>query len=82
MEIFCPQAKPDSWGFRKFVSGESLKNRAAQWLPGDCLTIVCDVSIIGEHNISMTTIFLPDRRYQLDLKLETSCMDCISFEDP
>jgi hypothetical protein len=47
MEIFCPQAKPDSWGFRKFVSGESLKNRAAQWLPGDCLTIVCDVSIIG-----------------------------------
>ena len=43
------KAKPDSWGFRKFVSTEFLKSRAAQWLPSDSLTIVCDVSIIGEY---------------------------------
>ena len=43
------KAKPDSWGFRKFVSTEFLKSRATQWLPNDSLTIVCDVSIIGEQ---------------------------------
>jgi len=43
------KAKPDSWGFRKFVSTEFLKSRAAQWLPSDSLTIVCDVSIIGQE---------------------------------
>ena len=41
------QAKPDSWGFRKFISTDFLKSRASQWLPEDNLTIVCDVSIIG-----------------------------------
>ena len=43
------KAKPDSWGFRKFVDTTSLKGRSspAQWLPNDSLTIVCDVSIIG-----------------------------------
>jgi len=43
------KAKPDSWGFRKFVSTEFLKSRATQWLPNDSLTIVCDVSIIGQE---------------------------------
>lgn len=43
------QAKPDSWGFRKFISTDFLKSRASQWLPEDNLTIVCDVSIIGEN---------------------------------
>ena len=47
-----PQAKPDSWGFRKFVSAEFLKTRAAQWLPDDSLSIVCDVSIIGESPVN------------------------------
>ena len=42
------QAKPDSWGFRKFISTDFLKSRASQWLPEDNLTIVCDVSIIGD----------------------------------
>jgi len=41
------KAKPDSWGFRKFISTDFLKSRASQWLPEDNLTIVCDVSIIG-----------------------------------
>ena len=41
------KAKPDSWGFRKFVSTDFLKSKSAQWLPEDSLTIVCDVSIIG-----------------------------------
>jgi len=41
------KAKPDSWGFRKFISTDFLKSRSAQWLPDDNLTIVCDVSIIG-----------------------------------
>lgn len=41
------KAKPDSWGFRKFISTDFLKSRSSQWLPDDNLTIVCDVSIIG-----------------------------------
>jgi len=41
------KAKPDSWGFRKFISTDFLKSRSSQWLPEDNLTIVCDVSIIG-----------------------------------
>jgi len=47
------KAKPDSWGFRKFVDTTSLKSRntPAQWLPNDCLTIVCDVSIIGAERL-------------------------------
>ena len=48
--IFIFQAKPDSWGFRKFVQGDYLRNRAAQWLPNDTLTIVCDVSIVGRES--------------------------------
>ena len=47
------QAKPDSWGFRKFISTDFLKSRASQWLPEDNLTIVCDVSIIGDHFVSL-----------------------------
>jgi len=47
------KAKPDSWGFRKFVDTTALKGRAspAQWLPNDSLTIVCDVSIIGAERL-------------------------------
>jgi len=43
------KAKPDSWGFRKFIDTNSLKSRGTSgtWLPDDSLTIVCDVSIIG-----------------------------------
>lgn len=43
------KAKPDSWGFRKFIDTNILKSRSSpsQWLPDDSLTIVCDVSIIG-----------------------------------
>ena len=42
------KAKPDSWGFRKFIDTNSLKTRnTTQWLPDDSLTIVCDVCIIG-----------------------------------
>ena len=46
------QAKPDSWGFRKFISTDFLKSRASQWLPEDNLTIVCDVSIIGDDVVT------------------------------
>jgi len=47
------KSKPDSWGFRKFISTDFLKSRSSQWLPEDNLTIVCDVSIIGaERTIS------------------------------
>ena len=46
------QAKPDSWGFRKFISTDFLKSRASQWLPEDNLTIVCDVSIIGDNFVT------------------------------
>jgi len=51
------KAKPDSWGFRKFIDTNILKSRssaaASQWLPDDSLTIVCDVSIIGaERTVS------------------------------
>ena len=41
------QAKPDSWGFRKFIHMDNLKARP-QWLPQDTLTIVCDISIVGK----------------------------------
>ena len=48
------KAKPDSWGFRKFIDTNILKSRssaaASQWLPDDSLTIVCDVSIIGNDS--------------------------------
>lgn len=43
------RAKPDSWGFRKFIHTESLKNKAALLLPNDTLTIVCDISIVGQE---------------------------------
>ena len=50
------QAKPDSWGFRKFISTDFLKSRASQWLPEDNLTIVCDVSIIGHYLFRLSLV--------------------------
>ena len=36
-----------------------LRNQAAQWLPNDTLTIVCDVSIVGRHSYSLKLINEP-----------------------
>jgi len=45
------RAKPDSWGFRKFLHMDTLKNRGTLWLPDDTLTIVCDISIVGQERV-------------------------------
>jgi len=54
------KSRPDSWGFRKFVSAEYLRNRGSVWLPDDCLTIVCDVSIVGQVDKVLSGCKFPD----------------------
>jgi len=83
------KAKPDSWGFRKFVGADFLKQRAATWMPKDVLTIVCDVSIVGSEKV-LSGSRVPDetskapfkhRHKQLSQDLEKSFINSSDFAD-
>jgi len=72
------RSRPDSWGFRKFVSAEYLRNRGAMWLPDDSLTIVCDVSIVGQEKILSGCKFPDETSKNLNKSRKDKCYKQLS----
>jgi len=74
------RAKPDSWGFRKFLHMDTLKNRSTSWTPDDTLTIVCDISIVGQERVLSGCKYPDDTSNKVDPKHKNRAHEQLSMD--